>query len=44
LDHIGRRGLFLAMMFTCLMALAVFALGRRRDRRAARQMPLAAEP
>lgn len=29
LDHAGRRGLFLAMMATCLVALGAFVLGRR---------------
>lgn len=43
LDHVGRQGLFLAMMGTCLMALAVFAIGRRQDRTAADQMPAMAE-
>jgi MFS family permease len=32
LDHIGRSGLFLAMMATCLAALGVFILGWRRGR------------
>ncbi len=43
LDHVGRQGLFLAMMGTCLMALAVFAVGRRQGRTAADQMPATAE-
>ncbi len=30
LDHVGHRGLFLAMMGTCLVALGVLLLGRRR--------------
>lgn len=32
LDHVGPRGLFLAMMFTCLLGLGVFVWGWRRSR------------
>ena len=32
LDHVGPRGLFLAMMCTCLAGLGVFVWGWRRSR------------
>ncbi|MGC8781915.1 MAG: MFS transporter [Anaerolineae bacterium] len=42
LDHVGRRGLFLAMMMTCLVALGVFVLERWRSKGIADRSPLIA--
>ncbi|MCX7670943.1 MAG: hypothetical protein N2439_12830, partial [Anaerolineae bacterium] len=42
LDSIGHRGLFLAMMGVCLVALGVFVAGRRVSRPAADPSALAA--
>lgn len=43
LDFIGRRGLFLAMMATCLVALGVFMAGQRLNRPAVERPALTAD-